>query len=174
MTLILALIAAAVVLYLVLRAKAPLDIYRQFSLSAAQWTILGTDLGKGHPSKKLWAFGVAGEPDVIFRGTRTGQIAVGEFKNRNYKGYVRRREYYQVLLYIGLARVVYRENNVIGLLSYRDECIQIQFDEPVFKALVGIRTEVPISLKNGKAKDSRPLHKRMNVDPRNRKIRFPS
>lgn len=172
MAIILAIVIAAVVLYLVLRAKAPLDIYKQFSIPATQWTILGTDLGKGHARKRLSALGVGGEPDAIFRGKRTGQILVGEFKNRNYKGYVRHREYYQVLLYIGLAREVYKEKNVVGLLSYRDECVEIPFNEPVFQALIALRDEVPISLKNRRAKDPRPLHKRVSVAPGNRKIRF--
>lgn len=173
MTTILAIIAGAFALYLVLRAKAPLDIFKQFSLSSTQWTIVGTDLGKGHPRKRLSALGVGGEPDAIFRGKRTTQIVVGEFKNRKYQGYVRRREYYQVMLYIGLAREVYGVSNVVGLLSYRDECVKIPFDESLFRALIAIRVEVPISLKYRKPKDSRPLHKRINISPGNQKIRFP-
>lgn len=170
---LLAVIAAIVLFYLVLKARAPLDIYRQFSLPASQWTILGTDLGKGHPRKRLSALGVGGEPDAIFKGKRTGQIVIGEYKNRKHKGYVRRREYYQVILYIGLARQVFGESNVIGLLSFKDECVQVPFDEQLFRALVEIRTEVPISLKYKKPKDPRPLHKRMSITPMNPKIRFP-
>jgi hypothetical protein len=173
MLIILGIILAAVGLYLALKAKAPLDIYKQFSLPATQWVILASDLGKGHPRKTLSAFGVSGETDAIFRGNRTGQIVIGEFKNRMYKGFVRRREYYQVMLYIGLAREVFKQPNVVGVLSFRDECVQIPFDEPLFRALVAIRTEVPISLKNRKPQDSRPLHKRMGISVKNPKIRFP-
>lgn len=173
MLIILGIILAAAALYLTLKAKAPLDIYKQFSLSATQWVIIGTDLGTGHPRKRLSALGIAGEPDAIFRGKRTGQIVIGEFKNRLYKGFVRRREYYQVMLYIGLAREAFKESNVVGLLSFRDGCVQIPFDEQLFRALVAIRTEVPISLKNRKPQDSRPLHKRMGITVRNSKIRFP-
>ncbi|MBM5458994.1 hypothetical protein H8F21_15610 [Pseudomonas sp. P66] len=170
---IIAIIVVAGILYLALKAKAPRDIYKQFSLPANQWTIVGTDLGKGHPRKRLSALGVGGEPDAIFKGNRTGQIVVGEFKNRKYKGYVRRREYYQVILYIGLAREVFRASNVRGVLSFKDQCVQVPFDEALFQALIGIRAEVPISLKNRKPKDSRPLHKRMKISPGNQKIRFP-
>lgn len=171
---IFAILAIAALLYLVLKAKAPNDIYRQFALPASQWKIVSSDLGKGQPRKRLGAFGIGGEPDAIFRNARSSQIAVGEFKNRSYKGYVRRREYYQILLYIGLARETFNSTNVVGLLSFRDECIQVPFDEGVFRALIALRSEVPISLKNKRPIDPRPLHKRVTVAPGNRKIRFPT
>lgn len=170
---IFAILAITALLYLILKAKAPHDIYRQFALPAAQWAIVSCDLGKGHPRKRLGAFGVGGDPDAIFRSSRSGQIAVGEFKNRKYRGYVRRREYYQILMYIGLARETFNTTNVVGLLSFRDECIQVTFDEGIFRALIALRSEVPISLKNNKPLDPRPLHKRITVAPGNRKVRFP-
>lgn len=171
---IIGVVILAIALYLYLKGRAPRDIHRQFSLPPGQWTILGSDLGKGHQRQKLFAHGIAGEPDAIFKGNRTGQLLIGEFKNRNHKGYIRRREYYQVILYIGLARAMFGTPHVVGVLSFRDKCVDVPFNEEVFQALVGMRTEVPVSLKNKRPHDSRPLHKRISVTPGSRNIRFES
>lgn len=173
MSIILGTVAAAILLYLFLRARAPKDVFKQFSLSSSQWSLLGSDLGKGYSPRQLSAYGVAGIPDAIFQGRRTGQIVVGEYKNRLHKDFVHRREYYQVMLYIGLAMSAYRTTNVIGVLSYRDRCIQVTFDQAVFDALVELRYEPSESLTKRRPVNDRPLHKRMKVVPTSRKIRFP-
>lgn len=171
---IIGVVTLAIALYLYLKGRAPRDIFRQFSLAPGQWTIVGSDLGKGQQRQKLFAHGVAGEPDTIFKNTRTEQLLIGEFKNRNYKGYIRRREYYQIILYIGLAKAMYGTANVVGVLSFRDTCIDVPFNQDVFLALVAMRLEVPVSLKNKRPQDPRPLHKRIRVAPGSKKIRFPS
>lgn len=174
MYLVLGLVFVAFALYLSLKAKAPVQIYNLFQLSEGQHELISSDLGKGHPRRRMGAFGIGGEPDAMFKAKRTGQIIVGEFKNRKHKGYVRRREYYQVTLYLGLAAVTFKTRNVVGLLAFNDQCIEVPYDHDLFEALVGLRGEVLTSMKTKRAQNSRPLHRRINVVPRNRKIHFES
>lgn len=173
MLIILGLVAAAILLFLVLKNSAPLEIAKVFGLDTADFEIISSDLGKGHPRKRLYGVNLVGEPDAILRGKRTGQIVICEFKNRKYKGYVRRREYYQVILYIGLARLAFCTENVVAVLAFNDARVEISFDQDVFNGLKAMRSEVITSLSAGKATDRRPLHKRMPINPRNRSIRFP-
>ncbi|MGP0171106.1 hypothetical protein ACSVIJ_04410 [Pseudomonas sp. NCHU5208] len=173
MVTILAIIAAAVILYLVLQLRAPHDIHRKFGLQPGHWELVGSDLGKGHPRKRLNAFGLAGEPDALFRGKRTGQIVVGEFKNRRHAGYVRHREYYQVIICIGLARETFGESNVVGVLVFKDKRLEIPHDEALFRSLIGMRGECLGSMKQRKPLNDRPLHRRIAVRPGSRKISFP-
>lgn len=173
MLIILAIVAAAVLLFLFWKKGAPLEIAKVFGLDTANHEIISSDLGQGHARKRLYGFNLAGEPDAILRSKRTGQIVIGEFKNRKYKGYVRRREYYQVILYIGLARLAFSTENVVAILAFNDARVEISFDQDVFNALKAMRNEVIISLSAGKATDKRPLHKRMSINPRNRSVRFP-
>lgn len=173
MVAILSIIAAAVIIYLVLQLRAPNDIHRKFGLQPGQWDLISSDLGKGHPRKKLSAFGVAGEPDALFRGNSTGQIIVGEYKNRRHAGYVRRREFYQVILCIGLAREAFGASNVVGVLVFKDARLQIAHDEELFRSLLGMRGECLGSMKQRKPINDRPLHRRINVRPGSRKISFP-
>lgn len=172
MEILFGLIVAAIILYYALKGTAPKQIYGLFGLRESDYELLSSDLGKGHPRKRLGGHGLGGESDAIFRGKRTGQIVVGEFKNRKHKGLVRRREYYQVILYIGLARQTFGSQNVVGLLAFNDARVEIPFDANVFNALVGLRGEVLTSLSRKKAQDARPLHRRIRVAPQNRRIRF--
>lgn len=173
MYLIIGLVVAATLLYLVLTSLAPKEIYKVFGLRNDQYEIIGSDLGKGHPRKRIYGFGLGGESDALFKAKGSGRIVVGEFKNRKHKGYVRHREYYQVLLYIGLARETFKQRDVIGVLAFNDAIVEIPFDQCVFDGLVAMRGEALASIKAGKAADRRPLHKRIHVRPQNQKIRFP-
>lgn len=170
---LIAVIAGAAILYLVFAAKAPHAIHQKFGLNPDHWTIVSSDLGGGHSRQRLYGFGVAGEPDAVLRGNRTGQIAVGEFKNRRHGGYVRQREFYQLILYIGLAREVYRSTNVVGVLAFKDARVEIAHDDALFRALIGMRGEVLDSIKRRKPLNRSPLHKRINIAAGNRKVRFP-
>ncbi|MGE8066139.1 hypothetical protein [Pseudomonas sp. NPDC089569] len=169
---VIGLVLLGLALYLLLKAKAPAQIFQLFRLSEVLHELVGSDLGRGHPRRRIGALGVGGEPDAIFRVKRSGQIIIGEYKNRKYKGYVRRREFYQVTLYLGLAAINFKTQDVVGLLAYNDQCIEIAYDQELFEALIGLRREVLTSMHKKRAQDSRPLHRRRSVTPRNRKIRF--
>jgi hypothetical protein len=166
------LILTGVALYLLLKGRAPGQIFSLFNLSEGKYELVSSDLGKGHPRRRLGGFGLGGEPDAIFKGKRTGQIVVGEYKNRKHKGLVRRREFFQVQLYLGLIRESFGTQNVVGILAFNDGLVQIAYDHEVFLALVGLRGEVLTSLQKKKAQDKRPLHRRINIASRNQRIRF--
>jgi hypothetical protein len=169
---VIGLILLGLALYFLLKAKAPAQIFKLFQLNEALHDLVCSDLGSGHPRRRIYAMGVGGEPDAIFKVKRSGRIIVGEFKNRKHKGVVRRREFYQVHLYMGLAAINFKTQDVVGLLAFNDQCIEIAYDHELFEALIGLRSEVLSSMYKKRAQDSRPLHRRRSVTPRSRKIRF--
>ena len=114
------------------------EVHRLFGLDPRTWHLVACDIG-GHQKsgEALFHAGarIAGRPDALFRGPG-GQWVVGEYKHRAYRGRVRARERYQVLLYMGIVREVHRTNQVRGLIRYRDRMIEIHWDEPLWRWLL--------------------------------------
>ena len=150
-------VAVAVLLYLALQGKSRDDIFSTFGLSASEYELISTDLGKGHPRKRIGLRGVGGEPDAIFQHRRSGKLVVAEFKSRRWARRIRPREYFQVVLYIGIARAEFRTNNVVGILAFNDKSFEIEHQSELFSSLIQLRGEVLTSLKRKRALNSRPL-----------------
>lgn len=150
-------LAVAVLLYLALKGRSRDDIFSTFGLSTSEYELISTDLGKGHPRKRIGWRGVGGEPDAIFQHKRSGKLVVAEFKSRRWAKRIRPREYFQVVLYIGIARVEFRTNNVVGILAFNDKSFEIEHQSELFSSLIQLRGEVLSSLKRKRALNSRPL-----------------
>lgn len=154
---VIAVLLAAFFLYLAVKGKSKDDIFRAFGLDPAAYELISSDLGKGHARKRIRWRGVGGEPDAIFRHKRSGRIIVGEFKSRRWARRVRPREYFQIVLYIGIARAEFTSNNVLGVLAFKDKVLEIEHHPELFSNLIQLRTEVLASMKKKKALNSRPL-----------------
>ncbi|HCE5819799.1 TPA: hypothetical protein N0H37_004522 [Pseudomonas aeruginosa] len=154
---VIAVLLAAFFLYLAVKGKSKDDIFRAFGLDPAAYELISSDLGKGHARKRIRWRGVGGEPDAIFRHKRSGRIIVGEFKSRRWARRVRPREYFQIVLYIGIARAEFTSNNVLGVLAFKDKVLEIEHHPQLFSNLIHLRAEVIASMKKKKALNSRPL-----------------
>ncbi|MBM3105748.1 hypothetical protein IIE18_11405 [Pseudomonas sp. V1] len=157
MVVILAIVAAALFLYLALKGKSKDDIFRTFGLDSTSYELVGTDLGKGHARKRISAHGVSGEPDAIFRHKRTGRLIVCEYKSRRWNRRMRPREYFQIVLYVGISREQFRTDDVIGILAFKDKTLEIEHNPTLCASLIQLRGEVLGSMKSKKALNSRPL-----------------
>lgn len=168
-----ALLALAIV-YLVLKIKAPLEIYARFGVSSASHKLLSTDLGKAGGSIKLARFGINGIPDAVFEALTGKLILVGEFKSRKYRGVVKLYELYQLMLYMGHLQGRYPNNTIVGCLAYADERVEVKFDPALYQALVELREEYWQTVKRRKPVNPVPLHKRMKVNSANLTMRLTS
>ena len=160
------------IIYLFLSRGAEGEIYRKFGVSSVSFTLVSSDLGRSSSGRRLTAFGITGEADAVFISKSGQQVVVGEFKSRKFKGYVRPYELFQVMLYIGLAQHFFGASKASGVIAYADGKVHIAFDQAVFDALVGMRGEMLGGLKNRKALNTIPLHKRMDVLKANRVVRL--
>ncbi|HHH9441273.1 TPA: hypothetical protein ACP32N_003210 [Pseudomonas aeruginosa] len=150
-------VSIAILLYLARKGQSKDDIFRTFGLSSSAYELVSTDLGKGYPRKRIGWRGVGGEPDAIFRHKHSDRVVVGEYKSRRWGRRMRPREYFQVVLYIGIARAHFKTNDVVGILAFNDKTLDIEHQPELFFNLIQLRGEVLTSLKRKKALNSRPL-----------------
>ena len=73
----------------------------------------------------------------------------------------RPREYYQVILYIGIAKLRWPQHEVVGLISYRDKTVWIYHDQRAFQGLVDLKPEAVRSIRAKKAANPTPLPSRL-------------
>ena len=161
-----------VVVFFLRKSSAPHDIFGKFGLSPGAFTLISSDLGDSAPRQMLRGNGVSGEPDALFTAKSGRKIVVGEYKSRKFKGFVRPYEFFQTMLYMGMARQIHNVSEAMGVIAYADQRVQIHFDQDVYDAIVGLRVELFMSFKARKPINARPLQKRMNVLNLNRHVTF--
>jgi hypothetical protein len=159
----LAIILIAVILYYLTKSNAQGGVHRNFKLDPGRYKLVGSDLGERDSTVRLSFNGVNGAPDAVFEDRKKARIIVGEHKARKHRHGVRLREYYQIMLYIGMARRRWHSHEVVGLISFTDKVVWINFDESVFSALVGLKAEAIESIRSRRALNPKPLHKRINI-----------
>lgn len=154
----------AIVLYWLSKGTAQRGVHANFKLDPGRYKLLGTDLGSQDVGSIFLSFaGVNGKPDAVFEDRKKPCIIIGEHKARKYKTGVRLREYYQVVLYMGIARRKWASHEVKGCLSFDDKVVWVDFDNHVFQALIDLKPEAIEGIIRGKARNPTPLHRRMNV-----------
>lgn len=154
------------------KSSAPNDIFGKFGLSPGAFKLVSSDLGDSAPRQMLHGNGVSGEPDALFANKPGRKVVVGEYKSRKFKGYVRPYEFFQTMLYMGMARQVHNTSEASGVIAYADARVQVHFDQEVYDAIVALRVEMLSSFKQRKPINAKPLQKRMNVLSSNRHVRF--
>ena len=113
------------------------QLHRRFEVSRRA-TIVDRDVGPDAQNEKkprlLYADGLVGRPDVIFRlGDR---YIVGEYKSWVLRSHVADRERYQVMLYMGMLRARRPECSVEGRLVYRNATVHVCYDDGVYQFLL--------------------------------------
>ena len=118
------------------------ELFTKFELDAAEYRLISTDLGGEDPKVFLSAEDIVGVADAMFRSRRHPVLVVGEAKSRRYRGRMRRREYYQMILYLGAARRQFPRLRATGRLSYADAVVPVEFDEATFRQLLSMVPEL--------------------------------
>lgn len=140
------------------RSSSQNRVLSTFCLDSKEHALIASDLGNRKDKMFLSYKGVTGSPDAIFRALKGRHILVGEFKGRQFRNHVRLYEYYQVILYIGLAQLRYKRP-AGGLIAYSDgHVIPIAFDSALFNGLMKLRSEA----EQGRGGRAPPLHKRQS------------
>ena len=158
-----AIILIAIALYLTTKSSAQQGVHRTFKLEPGRYKLVASDLGGDTKSMLLTHAGIGGMPDAIFEDRKKPRIIVGEYKARQMKRGPRPREYYQVILYIGIAKLRWPQHEVVGLISYRDKTVWINHDQRAFQGLVDLKPEAVRSIRAKKAANPTPLHKRIPI-----------
>lgn len=161
-----------VVVFVILKIKAPVEIYSRFGISVATHKLLSTDLGNSTGRIKLGRFGINGIPDAVFEALTAKHILVGEFKSRKYRNSVKLYELYQIMLYMGHLRAKYPNHTVVGCLAYADGRVSVQFDPELYQGLIGLKDEYWETVKRRRPVNSTPLHKRIKVNGANGGLRL--
>lgn len=162
------------IIFFVLRASAPVEIYSRFGVTGLTHKLLSTDLGKATGKIKLARYGINGIPDAVFESLAEKVILVGEFKSRKYRDQVKLYELYQLTLYMGHLTERYPHHKIVGCLAYADAQVKVSFDRELYQGLVGLRDEYWQTIKCRRPVNKTPLHKRMKVNSSNRSLRLTS
>lgn len=117
-----------------------LRIYTLFGLSVFRYRLISADMGKVGRKKIYRGRDLTGAPDVVFADRLKPRIIVCEYKSRLAKNRVKKRERYQVVLYIGLLQEIYPRHRIEGRLRYRDKVVDIGFDPQLYSWLLSLKT----------------------------------
>lgn len=104
--------------------------------------VIQADMGRDHnlpDNKILFADGMSGKPDVVFKHHK--RLIVGEFKKASIRGRVRRRDYYQITLYMGMLQRKHPRAEIEGRVLYANERRDVEFDPQLYQELLGHRAE---------------------------------
>ena len=135
-TAICALAALTALVYFRHRRRYSSNLCRKWGLDPATTNVLSSDLGRHGSNRTMLVDGLAGAPDVIFRDHRRRRIVIGEAKSRHLKGRPSAYERYQVTLYCGMARNLYRRD-VVGILLYGNgRKVVVGFDPALYRRLL--------------------------------------
>jgi hypothetical protein len=103
---------------------------------------------------------IVGAADAVFVSRRGRDGIVGEYKSRHHRGFIRRRERYQVTLYMGLLKRSRGLETVNAVIRYADRCVPVSFDEALFNDLLALAPEYQKARARWRAPDPTPLHQR--------------
>ena len=142
------------------RAVQRRSAFRLFDLSARQFRLLGTDIAGSTRPLYLRFKQLVGAPDAGFISRDKQQGFIGEYKSRDYKGYVKHRERYQVILYMGMLKNRYGLAQVSGAIRYRDHLEPITFDPSLFDQLLALQAEYRSVIQGWQIQNDKPLYQR--------------
>ena len=111
-------------------------ICRRWSLDPARVRVIASDLGRHRATWSMRADGLIGNPDVIFRDRNSRRLIVGEAKSRHFKGDVTPYERYQVTLYLGMAKRLYRMPATAIILFGNGRRVPVEFDPALYERLL--------------------------------------
>ena len=113
-------------------------ICRRWGLDPARVRVIASDLGRHRASWSLRADGLVGNPDAIFRDRATRRLIVGEAKSQHYRGAITPYEHYQVTLYLGMVRRLYRQPATAVLLFGNGRQVPLDFDAALYRRLLAL------------------------------------
>lgn len=121
--------------------SARLDFHQVFGVEP-EARLIQADMGRDHnlpENKVIFADGLSGKPDVVFQ--HDARLIVGEFKKAKVRGRIRRRDYYQVTLYMGMLQRKHPRAVIEGRIVYANERRDVEFDPQLYQELLGYRAE---------------------------------
>jgi len=101
------------------------------------WYYITLSLDIGGSKGRYYRYkGIIGVPDAVFKHILLPRYIVGELKGRKLNGHVRRYEYGQLMLYIGILKKKHFFSSVKGRLAYKDDIKYSDFEPRIFKEII--------------------------------------
>lgn len=135
-------------------------LFKLCGVPTSSYRLLGTTLlGFGRPVK-LRSHDLNGIPSTVFLKKNGKSAYVCHFNPRFFKGRVKVRERYQMLLFMGLVKERFRPEKVQGAICYQDHLEGIAFEPAIYQQLLDMRDEFSIAVDKWEAPNPRPLFNR--------------
>lgn len=156
-------IALPVLLWAAWHGRSQFDegrIFALFRLSRDEFELVSCDMGGRAPTLPVRNRSVRGNPDAIFRHRRTGQLYVGEYKTRSFRGRMFPRELYQVTLAMGVLRERFGVNVEGGVAYGNGKVLRVHFNQELYQQLLDMVPEMRRARSRWKVVDPTPLRDR--------------
>lgn len=134
-------------------------VYALFEINPKDYRLLASDLGGRKPLYLRYGR-IVGAADAVFVSRRGHDGIIGEYKIRQHRGFVRRRERYQVTLYQGMLKQQRNLTTVTGVIRFADATVSVRFDDDLFTRLVELEPEYRTARKRWRTPNPTPLHAR--------------
>ena len=134
-------------------------VYALFEINPRDYRLLASDLGGRQPLFLRYGH-IEGAADALFISRRGREGIIGEYKSRQHRGFVRRRERYQVTLYQGMFKRQRNLTTVSAVIRFADTTVSVRFDDDLFTRLVELEPEYRKARKRWRTPNPTPLHAR--------------
>lgn len=107
------------------------------------WYYITLSLDIGGAKGRLYSYkGINGIPDAVFKHCLLPRYIVGELKGRKFgRAGMRKYEFGQLMLYIGILKKRYFFSSVKGRLSYKDKVLNVDYDKKIFSEIINMKPD---------------------------------
>ena len=127
------------------------------------YKLLATNLKFPKRSIKLNKNKIQGSPTTLFIKSDGKTAFVCQYIQREFKGRLKVRERYQMLLFMGIAMEKYKLESIVGAIRYYDHLEFINHEPIIYKKLLNLQDEYREAIQEWKAPNDLPLFKRDNT-----------
>ena len=156
------LILLAIILWMIRSFFIRRALFNLCGVATSNFRLLGTNLTGFRKSFKLEKDNLYDYPGAIFIKKDKSIVCVCQYNPRDYKGRVKVRERYQMLLFMGIVMEQYKPENIRGAIRYNDHQEFIKYESETYEKLLDLQDEYSEAIRKWEAPNDRPLFNRDN------------
>lgn len=152
----------AITLWLIRGFLLQRTLFKLCGVPTSSYKLMGsTLLWPGRPIK-LVNDNLHGTPSSVFLKKDGKTAYVCQYNPRDFKGRVKVRERYQMLLFMGMVMEKYKPDKMKGAISYRDHLEFIMYEPVIYNQLLKLQDEYNEAIQDWVAPNIQPLFNREN------------
>ena len=132
-------------------------LFELFGVPTSGYKLLATNLKFPKRSIKLNKNKIQASPSTIFIKSNGKTAFVCQYNQRDFKGRVKVRERYQLLLSMGMTMEKYKLENIKGSIRYHDHLEIIKYEPTIYNNLLDLQREYNEAIQEWVTPDERPL-----------------